>query len=61
MVSKTTNQRNIFFSRDRETAMQRLKRLAKEDKYYQSKSVRMSKKQIPHVSGWKTWKIVKSK
>ena len=53
--------KNVFFAKDRDSALARIKRLANEDRYYRCKSVRLNKKQVPHSSGWKTWKIVKQK
>ncbi len=53
--------KNVFFAKDRDSALARIKRLANEDRYYSNKSVRLNKKQVPHSSGWKTWKIVPKK
>ncbi len=51
----------FLFAKDRNSALERIRKLAKEDRYYRCKSVRLNKKQVPHSSGWKTWKIVKQK
>jgi len=49
----------VFFSKNRESAKKALKKLASEDKYYQGMDVKLAEKQIPHISGWKTWKRVR--
>ena len=49
----------VFFSKNKQTAMKRVRNLAKEDPYYKGKKVKLAKKQIPHDSNWKTWQIVK--
>ena len=43
----------IFFSKNRRTANTRVKKLNIKGK------VRLNKKQIKHISNWKTWKVVK--
>jgi len=49
----------VFFSKNKETALKRLKRLQKEDKFYNRyKTVKLAKKQIPHIDKYKTWKFV---
>jgi len=51
----------VFFSKNKKTAMMRLTNLAKSEKKYKGKTVRLAKEQIPHISGWKTFKIVNKK
>ncbi len=47
-----------FFSKNKKTAVARVKKLAKSDKYYKNKTAKLAKRQIAHSSKWKTWKIV---
>lgn len=48
----------MFFSRSKKTAEDRLNYLKKMDSYYRKfKGVKLSKKQIPHIAGWKTWEF----
>ena len=51
----------VFFSKNKKTAISRLKRLAKTDKYYKGKIPVLAKKQISHSTKWKTWKIRRKK
>lgn len=48
----------VFFSKNQKTALRKLKSMASSEKRYKGKTVRLSKTQIPHMSGWKTWKII---
>jgi len=48
----------VFFSKNKKTALARLKKLAKRDKSYANKTVKLAKNQIKHAAGWKTWKHV---
>jgi hypothetical protein len=47
----------VFFSKNKKTAMIRVKKLAKSDKQYKNKIPVLADKQIHHVAGWKTWKL----
>jgi len=47
----------VFFSKNRKTASIRIKKIAKEEKSYKNKIPKLAEKQIPHSSGWKTWKL----
>ena len=48
--------KNIFFSKNKNTATKRLRNLCKQDKYYcKFKKVKLAKKQIKHIANWKTW------
>jgi Mg2+ and Co2+ transporter CorA len=50
---------NIFFSKNKITAMERLKELQEEDDYYERfKGVKLSRKQYKHISGWSTWEFI---
>lgn len=40
----------VFFSKNRTTAKQRLKKIGKQNHYPV-----LAKKQIKHIDGWKTW------
>ena len=51
----------VFFSRNRITALKRVAKLAQTDRSYKNKTVLLADKQIPHASGWKTWKITRRK
>lgn len=56
--------KRTFFSKNRTTALNRLKKLSKspiDGKYYKNKTVKLAKKQIKHISGWKTWQIINKK
>ena len=46
----------VFFSKNKQTALARVKKLSATDKRYAGKSVVLAKQQVPHVSKWKTWK-----
>lgn len=49
----------VFFSKNRITAMMRLRNLQKRDRFYSRYSnVQLAKKQIKHIQGWKTWVFV---
>jgi len=48
----------VFFSKDKKTAQVRLNKLAQTDKKLKGKKVTLAKQQIPHISKWKTWKVV---
>lgn len=51
---------NQFFSKNKKTALSRLKKLCKEDRYYcKFKDVKLARKQIDHSSNWKTWEYRK--
>ena len=53
---------NVFFAKDRTQALARLKMLEMtEGKYYKGKTVILNKFQVPHISKWKTWKMIKVK
>jgi len=45
----------IFFSKDKKSAIKRLKELEKKEGVCFS-TPKLAKKQIKHGSGWKTWK-----
>jgi hypothetical protein len=47
----------IFFSKNKRTAIARIKKLAKRESNYKGKTPVLAKKQIGHISGWKTWKL----
>jgi len=47
----------VFFSKNKKTAIKRMKELAKRDKHYKGKVPVLAEKQISHSSGWKTWKL----
>jgi len=47
----------VFFSKNKKTAMARLNKLSNTDTGYANKKVVLAKKQIPHISGWKTWEV----
>lgn len=48
----------VFFSESKKKAQARIEKLAREgDKRFKGKTVKLAKKQIPHISGWKTWKL----
>ena len=47
----------VFFSKNRKSALSRLKKLAKQDKHYKNKTVVLASVQLPHINKWKTWKI----
>jgi len=52
--------KSTFFAFDKKSAAFNLKSLCKEhSKLYCNKKVRLARKQIPHLAGWKTWEIVK--
>jgi len=51
----------VFFSKDIKSAKERVKKLSETDKYYIGKTPILSEKQIPHISGWKTWKLISKK
>ncbi len=46
----------IFFAKDKKSALRRLKELEKKEGVKYSKP-KLTKKQIKHISGWKTWKV----
>ena len=48
----------VFFSKNKRTAIARIKKLAKRESYYRGKTPVLAKKQIAHVSGWKTWRLL---
>jgi len=54
----TRGNKMAFFSKNKKTAVARVKKLAKSDKYYKNKTAKLAKRQIAHSSKWKTWKIV---
>lgn len=46
----------VFFAKNRKKALERLKRLQKEDNFYNRfKTVRLARRQIPHIDNFKTW------
>jgi hypothetical protein len=47
----------VFFSKNKKTAIARVKKLAKKESYYKGKTPVLAEKQIQHSSGWKTWKL----
>lgn len=49
----------VFFSKNKKTAIARLNKLSKRDKFYKDKEPILAKDQIKHGAGWKTWKIRK--
>lgn len=49
----------IFFSKDDDSAIERVNELALYDKFYRNKVPVLSEKQIPHISGWKTYKLIR--
>ena len=51
----------IFFSKNKRTAIARIKKLAKRESNYKGKTPVLAKKQIAHISRWKTWRLKKSK
>jgi len=44
----------MFFAKNKNSASRRLNRLKREEKLCHT-GLRLAKKQIPHVAGWKTW------
>jgi len=50
----------VFFSKSKKTAIARIKKLAKKESYYNGKTPILAKKQIAHISGWKTWRLKKN-
>ena len=46
-----------FFSKNKQTAIKRVRKLAKTDKRYKGKNPVLAEKQISHSSRWKTWKL----
>lgn len=58
-MSKYSGLDNVFFSKDKKSANSHLKKLCKEEgKLYCNKKVKLNKKQVNHISGFKTWKII---
>ena len=49
----------VFFSKNKKSAIQRVNKLSKSDKYYKNKEPILSKDQIEHINKWKTWKLRK--
>ena len=49
----------VFFSKNKKTAITRIKKLAERETYYKDKVPTLAEKQIKHISGWKTWKLKK--
>jgi len=50
----------VFFSKNKKTAMRRLRELQEgvDSNYYKKFSgVKLAKKQIEHIQGWKTWEM----
>ena len=59
MTAQYSGLENVFFAKDRKSALARIKGLAKENQIYKNKFVRLNKKQVPHSLGWKTWEIIR--
>lgn len=51
----------VFFSKNRKTALKRIKELQRTERYYKNKTIKLASKQIPHISAWKTWEVVKKR
>ena len=51
----------VFFSKDKKSATERVRKLAKSDKTYKGKIPVLAERQIQHSSGWKTWKLIPRK
>ena len=47
----------VFFSKDKKSAMERVRKLTQSDKTYKGKVPVLAERQIQHSSGWKTWKL----
>jgi len=45
----------VFFSPNKNTALKHLKQIGIHEDYYRGKKPVLAKKQVPHISGWKTW------
>jgi hypothetical protein len=50
---------NIFFAENEKAAKRRISELAKIEKFYRNKKVRLSEFQVPHIMGWKTYRVVR--
>lgn len=61
MKSIYGNKANIFFAKDKESASARLKSLCDREhsKLYCNKKVKLARQQIPHISKWKTWEVIR--
>ena len=53
--------KQIFFSKNTQTAINRIKNLSVSDKNYINKFPVLAKKQIQHIDNWKTFEIKKKR
>lgn len=51
---KRKKRKSIFFSPNKKTASLRLKAVSKRERKSYT-TPKLAKKQIPHITGWKTW------
>ena len=49
----------IFFSKNKKSAQERINRLAKNDKSFRNQRVVLAKRQVPHISKWRTFQLKK--
>ena len=53
------NMEDIFFAESKTKGIDRINYLSKTDRFYHNKTIKLSKQQIDHISGWKTYTIIK--
>ena len=60
-MTKYSGLKNTFFAKNKKSAEKRLKELCgrEHSRLYCNKKVKLNRKQVEHIAGWKTYKIVK--